>query len=978
MPEDGIRVLHVDDDTALASMTADHLERADPRLSVTTAETPDAGLEVLSTEPIDVVVSDYDMPSTDGLAFLEAVRSEYGDVPFVVFTGEGSESVASEAIAQGVTDYIRKTGDADRLEVLANRLVTAVSRRRAESNYREIFEKATDGIAVHDPETGAIVDGNERFARMLGYDRETLLERSVADILVDDDPYTIDAARDRVRRAATGDQQVFEWVAETRTGEQFPVEVNLKAAVIGGQDRVLAFVRDISERKAHERALAALHETATELVTCDTEAAVYDTVVATAEDLIDCDYVIADTVVEDRLEPRAEVPQSPAAGSGAVPLDADQNLASRAYQRNEAVLVDDIHGPEGVPTESPYASVLSVPIGRHGVFQVASQCTNAFDEQDRELAELLVSHATAALDRLETDQDRRFEQERLVGLFRNLPAATVEYEMVEGAPVVRAVNPAFEAIFGYDEQTVLDRPLDEFVVPPEHVDQAATLNEQVAAGHRLDVEVRRRTADGARVFRLVNAPIESVADGHQRGYAIYRDVTEREEARRRLEAIVDHAEQAIYLKDRNGRYELVNEACAAIFDASPPEIVGQTDRDLFPEEEATRIESVEETVISERKPTTYERHVEIDGTARLLRNQKYPYEDASGAVAGVIGISTDVTDLRARERRLDALSTAFPDVAMIVDEAGRHLEVLASPESEDLLYVDPGELVGKRFEDLFGPEQAAAFQSLVDRTLATQSLQTKEYQLEVQVGTRWFEARTLPLASEVDGRRAVVWVARDITDRKRREEALQEQRDRLDEFAAVVSHDLRTPLNVANGHLELAREQQDAEHLDAIAEAHERMEALVETLLAVAKGEVEPTDRERVALASFVRQCWETVDTDRATLSVTTDRVVQADPTRLRQLVENLFVNSIEHGGIDVTVTVGDLQDGFFIEDDGAGIDAGDRTTIFESGYSEVGTGSGFGLSIVSQVATDHGWSVSATASDTGGARFEITGVEPT
>jgi len=969
-----IHVVHVDDDAAFASMTAEHLERADDRVRVTTATTVDAGLEIIETEAVDCVVSDYDMATTDGLTFLETVRDRFGDLPFVLFTGEGSESVASEAIASGVTDYLRKGGGVDRYEVLANRLVTAVSRRRAESNYREIFEKATDGIAVHDPATGAIVDVNRRFARMLGYDRETLLDRSMETILVDDPPHTVAAARDRVQRAHGGDHQVFEWMAETRDGDRFPIEVNLKGAVIGGQDRVLAFVRDISDRRAHERALAALHETAADLGGCERPQAVYDLVVDAAEALLSCDYAIADAVGDGVLRPRAEAPGAVTEDPEVAPLDPDANVASRAYDRQDTVIVDDIHGPDGVPSGSPYRAVLSVPMGEHGVFQAAAAEAGAFDDQDRELAELLVSHATAALDRLVSAADRRQERERLAGLFRNLPAATVEYELVDGEPVVRAVNPAFESVFGYDAATVRDEPLDAFVVPDTAGERAARLNEEVAAGRRLDVQVRRETVDGPRTFQLVNAPIEG--DGHQRGYAIYRDVTDREEARRRLQSVVHRAEQAIYIKDRAGRYELVNDAAADLFDATPTDIEGRTDADLFPPAEAARIEETDERVMAQREPTTYERTVTIDGEDRVLRNQKYPYIDGSGSVAGLIGISTDVTDRRARQRRLDALTTAFPDIALIVDAEGRHVDVLASAASEELLYRDPEEIVGQRFEDLFDPELAASFQSLVDETLATGELQTMEYQLDVPKGRRWLEARTTPLDTTIDGEAAVAWVSRDVTDRKRREEALQRQRDRLDEFASVVSHDLRNPLNVATGHLELASEDCDSEHLETVADAHDRMAALVETLLDVAKGEMTSVDADPVSLSRFATECWAAVDGTAASLEVATDGVVVADATRLRQLLENLFRNSIEHAGPDVTVTVGDLDDGFYVEDDGPGIPAPERAAVFDAGYSGGDDGTGFGLSIVAQVAEDHGWDVAVTDGDAGGVRFAFTDVE--
>jgi signal transduction histidine kinase len=126
-------------------------------------------------------------------------------------------------------------------------------------------------------------------------------------------------------------------------------------------------------------------------------------------------------------------------------------------------------------------------------------------------------------------------------------------------------------------------------------------------------------------------------------------------------------------------------------------------------------------------------------------------------------------------------------------------------------------------------------------------------------------------------------------------------------------------------------------------------------------------------------------------LVVATERTVLADRSRLRQLFENLFRNAVEHGstssrtpsdevvehaGPNLTVTVGDCDGGFYIADDGRGVPAELRDGLFEPGSSGEGGGLGLGLSIVSRVAQAHGWEVAVTESESGGARFEVTGVE--
>lgn len=217
---------------------------------------------------------------------------------------------------------------------------------------------------------------------------------------------------------------------------------------------------------------------------------------------------------------------------------------------------------------------------------------------------------------------------------------------------------------------------------------------------------------------------------------------------------------------------------------------------------------------------------------------------------------------------------------------------------------------------------------------------------------------------------------RDISGRKQYEQELVQQNQRLDEFASIVSHDLRNPLNVAMGRLEFAQKDCDSEHLEPVVRAHERMEELIEDVLTLARAGESISDTETVELTALVQECPQTVEMASASLVTDREVPVQADETRLRQLLENLLRNAVEHGGDRVTVTVGSLDKGFYLEDDGPGIPKDDRDEVFEAGYSTNQEGTGVGLSIVKQVVEAHGWEICVTESETGGARFEITGVE--
>ncbi|MFD1645341.1 hybrid sensor histidine kinase/response regulator [Haloarchaeobius litoreus] len=214
----------------------------------------------------------------------------------------------------------------------------------------------------------------------------------------------------------------------------------------------------------------------------------------------------------------------------------------------------------------------------------------------------------------------------------------------------------------------------------------------------------------------------------------------------------------------------------------------------------------------------------------------------------------------------------------------------------------------------------------------------------------------------------------DITPTKERERELARQNERLDEFASIVSHDLRNPLNIAEGHLQLATERiGDDDDLGEVAWAHGRMRELIENLLSLARTGSVVDEPGELSLSATADQAWSSVHLPDAQLDIVDDVRVRADHGRLTDLLVNLFRNAVDHGRPDVTVRVGSLDDaGFYVADDGPGIPDDTREQVFDSGFTTSDGGTGFGLAIVEQVATAHGWTVTTTESEHGGARFEF------
>ena len=246
MTDRPIRLLHVDDDPAFAEMVSLFLEQECSTCRVTTATDAPAGLEELRSESFDCVVSDYEMPGETGLDLLRAVRDSHPDLPFVLFTGRGSEEIAAEAISAGVSDYLQKGGGTEQYTVLANRVENLVSQYRAQRDLRQrvdAIETAREGIGLLDDD-GRVGYANRAFEETVGYEEGELVGVSVTELVDDGDA-------ERLRAALTGDGWTGEVLMRHRDGTGLLADVAVSRTA--GGERVFT-VQDISaaERREHE------------------------------------------------------------------------------------------------------------------------------------------------------------------------------------------------------------------------------------------------------------------------------------------------------------------------------------------------------------------------------------------------------------------------------------------------------------------------------------------------------------------------------------------------------------------------------------------------------------------------------------------------------------------------------------------------------------------------------------------------------
>ena len=939
---DPIRVLHVDDEPGLADLARTFLEESDDRITVRTAADAAEGMAALSDSRVDCVVSDYDMPGRNGIEFLERVREAHPELPFILYTGKGSEEVAGEAISKGVTDYLQKSTGTEQYSILANRIANAVEKRRAQRETRTV---------------------RRRF--------EAVLENTTTPMFMKDDR----------------DEYLF---VNRAYRELFGLE---DADVVGRTDAEL----------------------------------------------------LPDDVAEELR-----------AGDAAV------------IDRGESVEVE-----ERIPTDDGERVFLTTKMPIHDV--------GTRSDPDDPVAVFGVG----------TDiTDRKRQSRRLETLISNLPGIVYRARNDHGWPM-EVVRGDCERLTGYPAAALQrgDVVWGEDVLHPDERDRMwESVQDALAADDPFEVTYRIRTADGETRWlwergRAVDTPDGEVLEG------FIIDITERTERERELTRIKRQYETVfadpnilVAHIDTDGTLVDVNPTAMEYVDADRDDVLGEPFRETpwFDHSAAAR-EAVDARIDRARSGE----YAEFEGDRVRPNGEPYavegvfrPVTDDDGAVVSILVSARDVTDYRDRTEELaaerDRYQSLFENSPLVIWEQD-HSEAMASlsatvPEAVDVetyLLEHPEEIdrlldrvevrdVNRNALPYYDADSKAELMDNLDAVMVeeTAELLAAQWAAFADGATEFrteTEARTLsgdrieellqvvvPEDAAEDYSRVYV-IGTDITDQKRRERRLKRQNERLDQFTSVVSHDLRNPLHVASARVELAAEECDSPHLRRAAEAHDRMERLIDDLLTFARAGSQAIDFEPVALPKLLDACWSGLPTDGASLAVETAATVRADRDRLRQLFENLLLNSVEHGSTGprsegrgdsvehgstsnrtksddavehgstgprsegrgdsvehgstsnrtesgnppesdgtVSITVGDLDDGsgFYVADDGPGIDPADRQTVFEAGHSTAGTGTGFGLSIVAEVAEAHGWAVAVADADSGGARFEVSGVE--
>jgi len=972
-----IRVLHVDDDPSFGELVGIYLSREDDRITVQTATSPGEGMDRLAAHDIDCVVSDYDMAEQNGIEFLESVRERYPDLPFILYTGKGSEEIASEAISMGVTEYLQKESGTSQYTVLANRISNAVEQHRSrqavqetEQKLSEVAERTDDVLFMFSGDWSELLFINSAYEEIWGGSVEELGEDPTVflDYVHPDDRERVRASAERL---ATGEASQIEYRVVRPDGEQRWVRGGAQPILDEDGDvaRIVGQVRDITEQK--ERTLHL------ETIIGNLPGYVY-------RHEYDPEYPLQ--FVKGDAESIT--------GYTSAELEDDVVLAEEIIHQDDREDLWSDHS-EGIEATGRFDSTYRIVTKDGDTRWVHDQGQLIEDPVTGE--EVIDGFITDVSEHVRRKRELKSQQELIN---ESLGALQDVYYGLSEAGELRRWNDRIPEISGYSEAEIDGIDVTEFFVE-EHRDRIRESIEETVETGSASVRANVITAEGESVpyeFRKARLSVPN-----REGIAVVgvgRDVSEQAAREHELERIRDFFTEAEQLGNL-GAWEL-NADGSLVWTAGTRRIHGVDEAfeptvheglDFFHPEDRPAIERAVEAALEHGESYEEElRLITAQGDQRWVRIRSKALAD--GEQQTVRGFIQDITEQKERERELRTANAQLENAI----EAG-------AVGTWEWHITDDRLVAGKEFARTFGVDPESAQRGVEldqfvakihedDRDRVEDRIEAAvaacgDYETEYRVWNaddelRWVLARG-QVASDADGdpiRFSGVLV--DITERKRMERQLERHNESLEEFTGVVSHDLRTPLSVIRGRVELAQDDCESEHLAQIESAAERMEQIIDDLLWLAREGQDIGSVDRVVIENVVNDAWSIVadGAAEATLQYADSdelpTAIEADADRLTQLFENLLQNARQHGDTDVTVTVGGLDGGLYVEDDGPGIPESDRETVFTTGYTTAEDGAGFGLRIVEQIVDAHGWEIGVTEGTDGGARFEITGLEVT
>jgi len=542
------RILYVDDEPALLDIGKVFLEESGSFTVDTSPSAPDALIR-LSSHNYDAIVSDYQMPKMDGIAFLKTLRAQGDTTPFIIFTGRGREDVVIEALNSGADFYLQKGGDpVSQFAELAHKILHAISQKRAgralkksEADYRHLIEHAGEAIFVIQDERFRMI--NPRAAELSGYSEQELLNQPfVRFIHPDEAAILLDKFRNRNFDSTVPTHYTFRTICKDTTVRW--VELNVVAITWDERSATLNFMIDITNRKLAEDALRESEERYRQFFRTTLDGLFITT---PAGQWIDFN----DAVVEMfGFDNRDEIFKRPIISFYVNPEDRVafvERVEREGYVKENPVSFRKRNG-------TVFDSVMTVVVQRN-----PDGSTKAFIGTIRDITEL--KRAGTAL---------RESEERYRHIFESFVDLYYQTD-IDG--IITILSPSLNRLTGWTEKELIGTSITKIYVNPE--DRQVLLDELAEKGYVRDYEVLLLKQDGTETPVSLSANRIFHPDGSPAGVAgIIRDITRRKQAEGALKesevkfrSLVDHALEAIMIIDMQGKVLFCNNAAARTLDA---------------------------------------------------------------------------------------------------------------------------------------------------------------------------------------------------------------------------------------------------------------------------------------------------------------------------------------------------------------------------------------------------------------------------
>ncbi|MFP4223225.1 MAG: PAS domain S-box protein [Phycisphaeraceae bacterium] len=529
------------------------------------------------------------------------------------------------------------------------------------------------------------------------------------------------------------------------------------------------------------------------------------------------------------------------------------------------------------------------------------------------------------------------------------------------------------------------------------------------SGHALNYTERRQRPDGShRLLEIIKTPVTDAA-GHVTGVqGIVQDVTERKQAeqdlrrmRLFLDSIIENLPLILFVKETDHfTYTLINRSAEELMGRPRDQVLGKTDYDIWSEQEAEFFRSVDEALLNEDSGSTEVEREHVYSPAkgrRTLHVRKVTLPDDRGKPGYVLGIAEDITERLKAEEERDRLFDLSLDMLCVASMEGRFVGV--NPAFEKVLGYRPGELEGASFFDFVHPDDHEITRKELARLAEGEPTLDFENRYRHKSGEyRWISWRAAP------PREGLTYaVGRDATAQKKQTQqlrqlaaALESSNRELEQFAYIASHDLQEPLRKVQGfgdmlarHLGENLDETGHDYLERMRNAAARMRVLINDLLTFSRvttrGKAfQPVDLNQIA-RNVLSDLEVTIGDAEGTVHAEHLPVVQADPTQMRQLLQNLISNAIKFRKPDVppvvTIRGETLNHGescrIEVEDNGIGFDEKYLGRVFEPfqrlhGRSEY-PGTGMGLAVCRKIVERHGGELTAHSQPGEGATFIFT-----